>query len=201
MSPSQLTCSPRSPFSPRSPCENTPVDVTGLSPSPQTTSPRLHLAPPHTLTFSPDLPDSPSSPARPGTPGMPGLPGSPGCPGGPSGPRSPTARPMGPWGPGVPGSPLSPLGPRSPGKPKEPCKTEAVLPETALRQGSEPSPSTPGLSQLQEPPSQPRKQEWGRVLGLVIEPGSTHLSAWGPPFSWIPPTALLAPQPLGHRQK
>lgn len=135
MSLSQLTCSPRSPFSPRSPCANTVVAVTGLSPSLQSRSPRPHPAPPHTLTFSPDLPDSPSSPARPGTPGMPGLPGSPGCPGGPSGPRSPTARPMGPWGPGVPGSPLSPLGPRSPGKPKEPCKTKAVLTEPALRQG------------------------------------------------------------------
>lgn len=50
--------------------------------------------------------------------------------------------------------------------------------------------------------SQPvQKQEWGRVLGLGIKPGSTHLSAWGPPFSWIPPTALLAPQPLEPRQK
>lgn len=39
------------------------------------------------------------------------------------------------------------------------------------------------------------------MLRLGIEPGSTHLSAWGPPFSWIPLTPLLAPQALGHQQK
>lgn len=50
-------------------------------------------------------------------------------------------------------------------------------------------------------PAQKAVWEWGRVLGFGMEPGSTHLSAWGPPFSWIPLTALLAPQPLGQQQK
>lgn len=67
MCPSQLTCSPRSPFSPRSPCKDNVMTVTGLSPSPWTSCPRPHPMPPHThlLTRSPGLPQLPSTARHP----------------------------------------------------------------------------------------------------------------------------------------